>query len=229
MTALRRAAPTLAALPSPRLPCLAACGDDARPRADDRARRLPAAEASDRRRSAARSRCRRIATSPTAARSRFRSRCCRPTRCTRAPIRCSSSPAVPGQAASFLGPFAARTDRRAQGSRHRARRPARHRPLVAARLRGVQARPQPRGGARVRSRAEGDAPARASSPRRASMPRNTRRRRGSPTSRRCARRSATTRSTSGAAPTARASRRNICAGIPTACAASCSTASRRRR
>ena len=120
-------------------------------------------------------------------------------------------------------------DRRAQGSRHRARRPARHRPLVAARVRGFQAGPQPRGGDRVRSGAESAQPARGSSLRRASTPRNTRRPRGSPTSMPCAPRWATTRSTSGAARTERAQRRNTCAGTRTTCAASCSTASLRRR
>ena len=49
------------------------------------------------------------------------------------------------------------------------------------------------------------------------------------TSMRCARRSATRRSTCGAAPTEPARRSSTCVAIRTACAASCSTASPRRR
>ena len=81
---------------------------------------------------------------------RSSSRCCRPTRCIRAPIRCSSSPAARARprASSRRSP---RLDRRAQGSRHRAHRPARHRPLVAARLRGLQARRPAGSDARARS------------------------------------------------------------------------------
>ena len=199
------------------------------PACHDRSRRLPPAEASDRRASAARSRCRRTATSPSGRKITL-SVAVLPANT----LHPRAGSVVHSRGRSRPGgelPWAVRRriDRRAQGSRHRARRSARHRPLVAARLRRLQARPQPRGGARVRSRAQGATPARASSLRRASTPRNTRRPRGSPTSMRCARRWATTRSISGAVRTARAQRRNICAATPTTCAASCSTASRRPR
>ena len=145
----------------------------------------------------------------------------------RSPIRWSCSPAA-----------RARRRRRSRRSRcalsgdppharHRADRPARHRPLVAARLRRVQAAtstrefeidPVPKA-----PRAPGELAERGVDPAQYTTSA------WSPTSRRSATRSATRRSTCGAAATARASRRNTCAAIPSTCAASCSTASRRRR
>ena len=178
--------------------------------------------------SAGRSRCLRIATSPTAARSRFRSRCCPPIRCTRAPIRCSYSRAVrarprasSGRLPRHLPEFARIATSSSSTSAARDARPRssarRSSPTTASMPRSISI-PCPR-----------QPTARASSPRKASTPRNTRRRRGWPISMRCARRSATTRSISGAARTGRAPRRNICAVTPSTCGASCSTASRRRR
>ena len=86
--------------------CLAGCGDNSRrapqslsPTAGCRNFRSP--------RNAARSRCRRTATSPAAARSPFRSPSCRPIRCNPRPDPLFILAGGPGQAASFLGPFAA--------------------------------------------------------------------------------------------------------------------------
>ena len=196
-----------------------------RARSAHRARRMPAAEARAggavrRARGARGSRA-----SRTAARSRSSSPCCRRTRCRRSPIRSCILAGGPGQAASHARRRSRAADRDAPHARHRAGRPARHRPLVAARLRGVRARRARTNSRSIRCRR---AAVRVASCRHAaSTPRNTRRRRGSPTSRRCATRSAIRARTCGAAATARASRRNTCAAIRSACAAWCSTASRR--
>ena len=86
-------------------------------------------------------------------------------------------------------------------ARHRARRPARHRQLVAARVRGVRGEQASIPSTPTRCRAARSVRGRAARPA-ASTPRNTRRPRGSPTSKPCARRSATRGSTCGAAATA---------------------------
>ena len=102
--------------------------------------------------------------------------------------------------------------------------------------RSVAARPAPRSSSTTATskprsnstRCRARRPAPRNSPRGASTRPSTRPPRGSPISTRCAPRSATTASTSGAARTARAWRWNTRGAIRIACAAWCSTASRRR-
>ena len=101
--------------------------------------RMPVAEPADRWRSAARSRFRRIAPSPTGARSGSSPPCCPRTRCTPKhdplldPRRRTRAGGVDAGAVRVA------PERNPAHARRRPDRPARHRPLVAARLRSVQA------------------------------------------------------------------------------------------
>ena len=226
MSALRRAAPTLAAL------ALALWPRRLRrqhpPASDDRPRRLPPAEASDRRRvrnarGAGESRQARRPQDHAFGRGAARQYAA-PARRSAVHTRRRSGPGRELPRAVCRG-----TDRRSQGSRHRPRRPARHRTLVAARLRGVQARPQPQCRARFRSRAQGN--------RMRARARRERHRRlaihdgGVGGRSRCGALGAGLRQDQSLGRLVRDARRaGISAPLPaTTCAASCSTASRRRR
>ncbi len=124
-----------------------------------------------------------------------------------------------------------RAGRRAPQPRHRADRSARHRQIGAAALRG----PRPARCRSTRWRKNRRSPSRRSAASANCAPaamrtrRSTRRPPSWPTSTRSGLRSATTGSISGAVRTEPASRRNICAGIRSMCAASSSTAPRRPR
>ena len=133
----------------------------------------------------------------------------------------------PGQAASDARAVRGAAERGAPHARHRADRPARHRPLVAA----GRARRSSRDRARClrhRSAAARDGLRGGAAGPRASMPRNTRRRRGSPTSKPCARRWATRAwNLWGGSYGTRVGAGISAAPSASACAAWCSTASRR--
>ncbi len=207
----------LSSPPSPRRCSLAGCGSDAAQRAQPRARaNAGCPNLADRRAmrhagSAGGSRA-----SPAAARSGIFAAVLPANTVTPKDDPLVILAGGPGQAASYLAPVRGAPHGAAPHARRRAHRPARHRPLVAVDLRGVQAARRRRVRRSIRCRARASAWPR--SRRRASISRSTRRPRGSPTSRRCARRWATRAGTCGAAATARASRRSTCAGIRTACA-----------
>ena len=212
MIALRRSAPTLAALILAL--CLAACGDTTRPQAtialaDCRLPKLPIAAQcgtlevpENRDKPDGRKITLAVAVLPantlqsarrSAVHSRWRTG---PGGELPRAVRRGARPACARIATSSSSTSAARAARRRSSAR-------RSSPTTALDA-----------DARSRSRAQGDAHARRSSPRKASTRRNTRPPRGSPISMRCARRSATRRSICGAARTARAPRWNTCAAYP---------------